>query len=77
MEEKIKLGIYEHYKKKGNLYRVIGVARHSETEEDMVVYEALYDVDIKLHVRPLAMFLSDVQFEGKIVPRFRFIRPTN
>lgn len=40
MEEKIKIGTYEHYK--GNKYRVIGVARYSETLEDLVVYEDLY-----------------------------------
>jgi hypothetical protein len=70
MNEKIKLGIYEHYK--GNRYRVVGVARHSETLEDMVVYEALYG-DHGQFVRPLGMFLEDVVVEGVIKPRFKFI----
>ncbi len=60
----LKLGIYEHYK--GKKYRVIGVAKHSETLEDMVVYEALYGNDLsKLWVRPLKMFLEEVEVNGK------------
>lgn len=60
-------GRYRHYK--GNLYEVLGVARHSETEEELVVYRALYG-DFGLWVRPLAMFTQLVEFEGKQVPRF-------
>lgn len=71
---KIKLGIYEH-SKTGNQYQVIGVALHSETLEDLVVYEALYENELsKLWVRPLDMFLEKVQVDGKEVPRFKFIR---
>lgn len=70
MEEKIKLGEYEHYK--GNKYRVIGVARHSETLEDLVVYEALYG-EGGFYVRPLGMFLENVEVGGETVPRFRFL----
>ncbi len=70
MERKITLGIYEHYK--GNKYRVIGVARHSETLEDMVVYEALYE-NGGLYVRPLEMFVEDVIIGGKSTPRFKFL----
>lgn len=63
-------GIYCHYK--GKRYRVLGVAKHSETMEDLVVYEALYDNDLsKLWVRPLSMFSETVMVEGKAVPRFR------
>lgn len=69
----LKLGEYEHYKS-GKKYRVIGVAKHSETLEDMVVYEALYDNEMsKLWVRPLAMFLENVTVDGKRVPRFKYI----
>ena len=70
----IKLGIYKH-SKKGTLYRVIGVAAHSETLEPMVVYEAQYENPVsKLWVRPAAIFEDVVEIEGKKVPRFVFIR---
>ena len=70
----IKLGVYEHYKGNGKKYRVIGVAKHSETLEDMVVYEALYNNEVsKLWVRPLKMFLEEVEVGGKQVPRFRYL----
>ncbi len=68
-----KPGIYRHYKT-GNLYRVIGVGKHSETLEKFVVYEALYDnKESKLWMRPLAMFTEVVQKDGKPVPRFSFV----
>ena len=69
---KIKTGIHKHFK--GERYKVLGVAKHSETLEGMVVYEALYKNEVsKLWVRPLAMFLEDVEFEGKKVPRFKYV----
>lgn len=69
----LKLGIYRH-SKKGTLYRVLSIAKHSETLEDLVVYEALYDNPTsKIWVRPLQMFLEDVEINGKKVPRFVFI----
>lgn len=64
------LGKYRHYK--GNEYEVIGVAKHTETLEDLVVYRALYG-EGGLWVRPLAMFLEDVLVEGGKVPRFMYI----
>lgn len=68
-----KLGIYRHYK--GKEYRVLGVAKHSETLEDMVVYEALYEnTSSRLWVRPLSMFTETVLVEGMKVPRFEFLR---
>ena len=68
----LKIGLYEHYKNKK--YRVIGVAKHSETLEDLVVYEALYDnKQSKRWVRPLAMFLEDVTVNGKVMPRFKYL----
>ncbi|MBU5636382.1 DUF1653 domain-containing protein [Geomonas sp. Red69] len=60
-------GRYRHYK--GNYYQVIGTARHSETDEPMVVYRPLYG-EGGLWVRPEAMFLETVLVEGKPVPRF-------
>ena len=72
MEKEIKLGEYEHYK--GKKYRVHGVVKHSETLEDLVLYEPLYEgSSAKLWVRPLAMFLEDVEVGGKKVPRFKFL----
>ena len=61
-------GRYRHYK--GPLYEVVGVARHSETEEALVVYRALYG-EFGLWVRPLAMFTGEVEVEGRRVPRFQ------
>lgn len=70
MNEKLQLGKYEHYK--GKQYEVIGVAKHSENLEELVVYRALYG-EHGLWVRPLEMFLGEVEIEGKKVPRFRLI----
>lgn len=71
--KKIKLGKYQH-SKSGNFYRVIDIAKHSETLEALVVYECLYDNPrSKLWVRPLNMFTEDVVIDGKKVPRFRFV----
>ena len=63
----IEPGRYRHYK--GNDYEVIGVARHSETEEELVVYRPLYG-EHGLWVRPLAMFAETVERDGAVVPRF-------
>ncbi|HNX10997.1 MAG TPA: DUF1653 domain-containing protein [bacterium] len=66
----LKLGRYRHFK--GNEYRVIGVARDSETFADMVVYQALDEVG-QLWVRPLAVFLEEVEVDGQRVPRFKYL----
>lgn len=66
----VTLGHYRHYK--GNEYEVIGLARHSETEEVLVVYRPLYN-DSGMWVRPYAMFNESVLVDGKSVPRFAFI----
>jgi hypothetical protein len=63
-------GIYRHFK--GNRYQVIGVAKHSEGEPDMVVYRPLYG-DRGLWVRPLSMFIESVEIDGRLVPRFELI----
>lgn len=60
-------GRYRHYK--GNDYRVLGLARHSETLEPLVVYQALYG-ERGLWVRPAAMFTETVTIDGVRTPRF-------
>lgn len=65
------LGLYQHYR--GNYYHVLGVCRHEETLEEMIVYRGLY-ADYGLWVRPRAVFESKVSHEGREVPRFKFIR---
>jgi hypothetical protein len=66
----IEPGRYRHYK--GKDYEVIGVAKHSETEEEFVVYRALYG-EGGLWIRPKAMFLECVMVTGRPVPRFQRI----
>ena len=67
------LGIYRHYK--GNLYEVVGFAKHSETVEDMVIYKALYG-EGKTWVRPLSVWNELVEVNGKMMKRFEFIDNT-
>lgn len=64
-------GVYEHYK--GNKYCVVGLAKHSETVEEMVVYRQLYG-EYGLWVRPKNMFLENVEVDGKVKPRFRLLQ---
>lgn len=68
--ESIKPGRYRHFK--GNEYEVLGVARHSETEEELVVYRALYG-DFGLWVRPVSMWNETVERDGKTFRRFTYI----
>ncbi len=70
----MQLGRYRHYK--GNDYLVLGTARHSETEEELVVYRQDYG-ERGLWVRPKQMFLESVEFEGKTVPRFQWIESSS
>ncbi len=65
----LKLGFYKHYK--GIQVRVLGVARHSESLEEMVMYQHCDDGNF--WVRPLAMFIEAVDYEGKRLLRFRFL----
>lgn len=71
----LKFGKYEHYK--GKQYKVIGIARHSETLDELVVYKALYDSEKYGHnalwVRPKSIFLGTVKIDGKDIPRFKYI----
>jgi len=64
----VKNGRYRHYK--GKEYQVIGCARHSETEEELVVYRALYG-DHGLWVRPIHLFEEAVEKDGRRIPRFQ------
>lgn len=66
----IKLGKYRHYK--GKEYEVIGLAKHSETLEELIVYRALYG-EQRLWARPLKMFKETVIVKGIQKPRFEFI----
>ena len=68
--EDIKPGRYRHFK--GRKYEVLGIARHSETEEELVVYRALYG-DFGLWVRPVSMWNETVERDGKISRRFTYI----
>ena len=63
-------GRYRHYK--GRAYTVLGVARHSETQEELVVYRQEYG-DHSLWVRPVAMFLETIEIDGQPVPRFQYL----
>ena len=67
---KIKLGKYKHYK--GGEYEVIGVVKHSETLEEMVLYKSL--VDSVMWVRPISMFLESVKVSQRKVKRFLFVK---
>ena len=66
--QKITPGFYQHFK--GNPYQVIDIVRHSETQEEMVLYKALYG-DFGLWVRPLAMFAETIERDGQQFERFR------
>lgn len=68
----IPLGKYRHFK--GNEYEVVGVAKHSETQEPHVVYRPLYD-DSGWWIRPLGMFTETVEREGTVKPRFEYLGP--
>ena len=68
----VRPGRYRHFK--GNEYEVIGIARDSESQVEMVVYRALYG-ERGLWVRAATMFNENVERDGRIVPRFEYIGP--
>ena len=71
----LKLGKYEHYR--GKQYEVVGLAKHSETLEDFVIYRALYNSEElrtnTLWIRPKSMFFEIININGKNIPRFKYI----
>jgi len=70
MSAELPLGRYRHYK--GGEYQVMGIARHSETNELLVVYRPLYG-EGALWVRPLSMFIESVNHDGSQIPRFQYV----
>lgn len=71
LSKSIEVGsLYEHYK--GLRYKIIGIARHSETLEELVVYQALHG-EYGTWVRPLTMFLENVVIDGQLQPRFKLV----
>jgi hypothetical protein len=74
--DEINLGVYKHYK--GKLYEVMGVARHSESLEELVIYKALYNSEEfgknSLWARPKSMFLEEVIVDNKKFLRFEFVK---
>lgn len=74
MDKPIINGIYRHYK--GNKYKVLGIAKHSETLEEMVVYQALYG-EMGIWVRPLYMWSEEVSVNGETVLRFEYTEDEN
>ena len=67
-------GIYRHYK--GNMYKVIAIGKHSETLEQLVVYQALYGNN-EIWCRPISMWNDDINVDGKIQKRFQIIEDNN
>ncbi|MBJ7556433.1 DUF1653 domain-containing protein [Marinomonas spartinae] len=67
----MKSGVYRHYK--GAEYWVERVVKHSETEEELVVYQALYG-EFGWWARPLSMFVESVEINGESIPRFEWLR---
>ncbi|SFM17299.1 DUF1653 domain-containing protein [Pelosinus propionicus] len=67
-------GTYQHFK--GNFYEVLMIAKHSETQEDYVVYQALYG-NKGMWIRPLTMFEEMVEFKGRTVKRFTYIEQSS
>lgn len=71
-EQILQIGLYQHYK--GMLYKVLGEVRHSETLEELVLYECQYENDLgKVWVRPKKMFLEEIIIDGKLTPRFKYL----
>ncbi len=74
--EKPKLGRYKHTKS-GRIYKLIGIGKHSETLEDLAVYQGEYESEEfgkdPIWIRPLDMFMEEVEIDGKLLPRFEYL----
>ena len=70
MTTALKLGLYQHYK--GPQYKVMHVATHSETNEQLVIFQALYG-EYGIWARPLSMFLETIEKDGHTIPRFAYL----
>ena len=69
-------GVYRHFK--GNQYEVFGVGRHTEAEEELVIYRPLYETDgPPFWVRPISMFTEEVEVDGVRQPRFSLVYATD
>lgn len=66
----LKTGLYRHYK--GNIYRLLYIARHSETLEEMVIYQDVNEIQ-KVWARPASMWEETVEVGGRIIPRFEYL----
>ena len=69
----IQKGIYRHNKKE-QLYEVLGIALHTETNEPLVIYCPLYENQYEYFVRPYSMFMEEVKIDGKKQPRFELLK---
>lgn len=66
-------GYYQHFK--GKKYLALGIAKHSETLDPLVIYISLYENETsQIWARPLKLFMEDVALDGKTIPRFKFIK---
>lgn len=78
VRSKIKIGVYKHYK--GGFYKIIGVARNENTEEEMIVYRSisrgLENGEGPLWVRPLSQAFEEMEYRGKMLPRFQYVSET-
>jgi hypothetical protein len=74
--DNILYGKYQHYKNH-KFYEVVGIARHSETQEEMIIYRALHHCEKyglnQIWVRPKRMFFEYVEYDGKSLPRFKWV----
>lgn len=82
MQKPIIWAIYRHYKStwwSNHTYEVIGIAKHSETEEELVIYKPLFDAestrlwDAQFAARPVSMWFDEIEREGKSMSRFTFV----